>query len=123
VRSLYNSHRATEELGVVSVWGALERLFSTNAAELKYRVCTNIAAFLEPPGRERYLMFKQLAKLYDDRSAAAHGSPMKSHTAYIDSFTIASRAILRMIELSRVPTKDDLEHELLSPSLREPFLG
>jgi hypothetical protein len=123
VRSLYNSHRATEELGVVSVWGALERLFSTNAAELKYRVCTNIAAFLEPPGRERYLMFKQLAKLYDDRSAAAHGSPMKSQTAYIDSFSIASRAILRVIELGRVPTKDDLEHELLSPSLPEPFLG
>jgi len=102
------------------VWGALERLFSTNAAELKYRVCTNIAAFLEPPGNERYLMFKQLTKLYDDRSAAAHGSSMKSETAYIDSFHIASRAILRMIELGQVPTKENLEHELLSPSLPEP---
>jgi hypothetical protein len=120
VRSLYHSHRATEELGVVSVWGALERLFSTNAAELKYRVCTNIAAFLEPPGNERYLMFKQLTRLYDDRSAAAHGSPMKSKTAYIDSFHIASRAILRMIELGQVPTKENLERELLSPSLPEP---
>jgi hypothetical protein len=119
VRSLYHSHRAPEELGVVSVWGALERLFSTNAAELKYRVCTNIAAFLEPPGNERYMMFKQLAKLYDDRSAAAHGSPMKSQTAYIDSFHIASRAILRMIELGQVPTKENLEKELLSPSLPE----
>jgi hypothetical protein len=120
VRSLYHSHRATEELGVVSVWGALERLFSTNAGELKYRVCTNIAAFLEPPGTERYLIFKQLTKLYDDRSAAAHGSPMKSQTAYIDSFHIASRVILRMIELGQVPTKENLEHELLSPSLPEP---
>jgi hypothetical protein len=120
VRALYNSHRATEELGVVSVWGALERLFSANAAELKYRVCTNIAAFLESAGNERYLMFKHLIKLYDDRSAAAHGSPMKSKTAYMDSFHIASRAILRMIELNRVPTKEDLESELLSPSLPEP---
>jgi hypothetical protein len=120
VRSLYHSHRATEELGVVSVWGALERLFSTNAAELKYRVCTNIAAFLEPPGDGRYLMFKQLTKLYDDRSAAAHGSAMKSQTAYIDSFHIASRAILRIIEFGQVPAKETLEQELLSPSLPEP---
>jgi hypothetical protein len=120
VRLLYGSHRTTEELGVVSVWAALERLFSANAAELKYRVCTNIAAFLEPPGNERYLMFKQLTKLYDDRSAAAHGSPMKNPTAYMDSFQIASRAILRIIELGQVPTKDNLERELLSPSLPEP---
>ena len=63
VGALYHSHRASEELGVVSVWGALERLFSTNAAELKYRVCTNIAAFLERPGKERYLLFGQLKKL------------------------------------------------------------
>ena len=102
------------------MWGALERLFSTSAAELKYRVCTNIAAFLEPPSNERYLMFKQLTKLYDDRSAAAHGSPMKSPTAYMDSFHIALRAILRIVELGQVPTKEDLERELLSPSLPEP---
>lgn len=120
VRSLYHSHRVAEELGVISVWAALERLFSTNAAELKYRVCTNIAAYLEPPGEERHLLFRQLTKLYDDRSAAAHGSPMRSPTAYGDSFQISSRAILRMIELGRVPTKEDLERELLSPSLPSP---
>lgn len=45
---------------------------------------------------------------------------MKSQTAYIDSFHIASRAILRIIELGQVPTKENLEHELLSPSLLEP---
>jgi hypothetical protein len=68
-------------------------------------------------------MFKQLIKLYDDRSAAAHGSPMKSKTAYTDSFHIASRAILRMIELNLVPTKEDLESELLSPSEPSFFLN
>ncbi len=117
--AIYHSHRSSEELGLVSVWAALERLFSSNAAELKYRVCTNIAAFLEPPGEERYEMFKYLTKLYDARSAAAHGSPVKRDAAYMDSATVASRAILRIIELGRVPTKEDLEKELLSPSARQ----
>jgi len=116
--SIYNSHRANEEFGVVSVWAALERLFSSNAVELKYRVCSNIAAFLEPPGQTRYLLFQQLSKLYDDRSKAAHGSPMKSATPYMDISSIASRAVLRIIELGRVPTKDDLERELFAPIYR-----
>jgi len=116
--AIYHSHRSSEELGLVSVWSALERLFSSNAAELKYRVCMNIAAFLEPPGEERYHKFKYLTKLYDARSAAAHGSPVKRAAAYMDSATIASQAILRIIELGRVPTTDDLEKELLSPSAR-----
>jgi hypothetical protein len=63
-------------------------------------------------------MFKYLTKLYDARSAAAHGSPVKRNAAYMDSATIASQAILQIIELGRVPTKDDLEKELLSPSPR-----
>jgi hypothetical protein len=116
--SIYNSHRSSEELGLVSVWAALERLFSSNAAELKYRVCTKIAAYLEPPGEGRYIMFKYLTKLYDARSAAAHGSPVKRHSAYMDSATVASQAVLRIIELGQVPTTDDLEKELLSPTAR-----
>jgi hypothetical protein len=68
VASIYHSHRSSKALGIVSVWAGLERIFSTKDAELKYRVCTNIAAFLEPPGESRYLLFKQLSKLYDDRS-------------------------------------------------------
>jgi hypothetical protein len=116
--AIYHSHRSSEELGLVSVWAALERLFSSNAAELKYRVCSNIAAFLEPPGQGRYQTFKYLTQLYDARSAAAHGSPVKRRAAYMDSATIASQAILRIIELGRVPTKEDLEKELLSPSPR-----
>jgi hypothetical protein len=120
VGALYSSHRSSEELGLVSVWSALERLFSSNSAELKYRVCTNLAAYLEPPGENRYLTFRYLTKLYDARSAAAHGSPVKRPAAYMDSATIASQALIRIIELGRVPTKDDLEKELLSPEPRCP---
>jgi Apea-like HEPN len=119
VGSIYHSHRASEALGVVSIWAALERLFSANTAELKYRVCTNIAAFLEPPGEERYELYKHLSKLYDGRSASAHGSPMKTRDVYMDSATIASRSIMRIIELGRIPTRDELERELLAPAERQ----
>ncbi len=114
--SIYHSHRTTEDLGLVAVWAAFERLFSTNAPELKYRVCTNLAAFLEPAGEARYVLFKRLAKLYDDRSNAAHGSPLKNPLAYKESASLASRAILRIIELNCVPDKDYLERELLAPT-------
>ncbi|MGA8742981.1 MAG: hypothetical protein WB561_17475 [Terracidiphilus sp.] len=120
VSSLYHSHRSPKSLGMVSVWAALERLFSAHTAELKYRVCTNIAAFIEPPGENRYKLFKTLCKLYDDRSSAAHGSPMKDPNAYEESAALAYAAILRIIELNKIPGKDFLERELLAPSTEEP---
>jgi hypothetical protein len=43
---------------------------------------------------------------------------MKSATPYMDISSIASRAVLRIIELGRVPTKDDLERELFAPIYR-----
>ena len=116
VMSLYHSHRASAALGMISVWAALERIFSTKGEELKYRVSTNVAAFIEPAGESRYLLFKRLLKLYDDRSNAAHGTPLKNPNAYEESVAIASRAILRIVETDRVPDKDYLEHEVLAPS-------
>jgi len=116
--AIYHSHRSTENLGLVSVWAALERLFSSNAAELKFRVCANIAAYLEGPGEARYDLFRYLLKLYDARSAAAHGSEIKRPAAYMDSVSIASQVVLRIIDLGKVPTKDELEKELFWPAER-----
>src|SRR3712207_1227325 len=57
-------------LALVSLWGALEALFSPSTSELKFRVSSLIAAFLEPPGIGRARLQKEVAKLYDKRSAA-----------------------------------------------------
>ncbi len=116
--AINHSHRSTENLGLVSVWAALERLFSSNAAELKFRVCANIAAYLEGPGEARYSLFKYLLKLYDARSAAAHGSEIKRRGAYMDSVSVASQVVMRIIDLGKVPTKEDLEKELFWPAER-----
>src|SRR5258708_38413569 len=63
--SLWNH---TPALALVALWGALERLFSPSSSELSFRVSANIAAYLEPTGRQRYAFFKNVKSLYDSRS-------------------------------------------------------
>jgi len=102
----------TPVLGLVGVWGALERLFSPSVAELSFRVSANIAAFLEAPGRARYALFKKVKGLYDSRSKAAHGSGEDDLAPYAETYSIARRALLKMIEARHVPSKKELEANL-----------
>jgi hypothetical protein len=97
------------ELQIVSVWSALERIFSSKGPELRFRVSANIAAYLEPNGQARRSLVRSTLKLYDERSAAAHGSPLKSSSAYWDSIGLLRRTLIKMIEQRRVPTPDELE--------------
>lgn len=99
-------------LGLVALWGALERLFSPSAAELSFRVSANIAAFLEPPGRARYALFKKVKGLYDSRSKAAHGSGKPDLAPYAETFWVAKRVLVKMIETRHIPTKKELEANL-----------
>lgn len=76
-------------------------------------MAANIAAYLEPPGKERYNCFKQIRALYDHRSKAAHGDSNASSTdAYADTFAIARRALLKMVETRHIPGKQELEASL-----------
>jgi hypothetical protein len=47
---------------------------------------------------------------------------MKIASLYMDSSHIASCAILRMVELGRVPTIEELERELFWPTLPEAII-
>jgi hypothetical protein len=107
---LYRDHMIRHpELQIVSVWSALERVFSTKGPELRFRVSANIAAYLEPNGPARRSLVRSILKLYDERSAAAHGSQVKVGSAYMDSIGLLRRTLIKMIEQRRVPTPDDLE--------------
>jgi hypothetical protein len=104
-------------LALVAVWGALERLFSPSNSELSFRVSANIAAYLEPPGKQRYACFKKVKNLYDSRSKAAHGSGDSDLMPYGESYGIARRVLLRMIQNRHVPDKKELEANLFGDSV------
>lgn len=96
-------------LGLVSVWGALESLFTGSNSELRFRVSVMIAAYLKPPGPERTAQHKRVLKLYDARSAAAHGSPKHSSDDLLASIELLRKVIIKMIEAKKVPAKEELE--------------
>ena len=101
-----------EALALVSLWAALEALFSPSTAELKFRVSALIASFLEEPGETRRSRQKAIAHLYDKRSAAAHGKPKHQSEDLLATFELLRRILIRMIYLRAVPSKDELDARL-----------
>jgi len=101
-----------EALALVSLWAALEALFSPSTAELKFRVSALIASFLEEPGEARRSRQKAIAHLYDKRSAAAHGKPKHQSEDLVSTFELLRRVLIKMIHLRAVPSKDELDQRL-----------
>ncbi|MBI3355861.1 MAG: hypothetical protein HY038_03660 [Nitrospirae bacterium] len=99
-------------LGVLLIWAALEGLFSPSRSELQFRISALISSYLEPPGHQRRTFHKQLIKLYEERSAAAHGRSSIDRKILLESMELLRRIIVKMISESKVPSKDDLEARL-----------
>ena len=104
------------ELALLSLWGALEAVFSPGRNELRFRVTALIATFLEPPGQERRALQRRLVKLYDSRSAAAHGRAESLLEPLLDTYSIIKRVVTKIIEQNRVPSPRQLEGELFGVS-------
>lgn len=106
-----------QALTMVSLWGALEALFSPATSELKFRVSALIASFLEEPGNERAKLQRKISKLYDKRSAAAHGKPRQQPADLLESFSLLRRVLIKIIELGEVPSKQNLEASLFGATV------
>jgi hypothetical protein len=96
-------------VGLVTLWGALERLFSPSHQELAFRISASIASYLEPAGASRFELYKAVKKLYGARSKAAHGSGGDDHAAFVDTYKLLKRALLKMIETRHVPGRNEIE--------------
>lgn len=107
----------THAVALLAVWGALEHLFSPAKQELRFRVSSNIAAYLEPPGKGRLDLHQKLMKLYDTRSAVAHGNKLDVHDAWSKTYAVANRVLMKMLANGHVPSKEDLEGELFAPRI------
>lgn len=99
-------------LTLISLWGALEALFSPSTAELRFRVSALIASYTSPPGSERQDAQKRIAGLYDKRSAAAHGAPKHDGDDLLATFELLRKVLIKFIRDGRVPSKQELEGRL-----------
>lgn len=99
---------------LVSLWGALESIFAPHKAELVFRVSAQLAAFLEPRGVRRLDKQREIVKLYNLRSTAAHGFPKHDGEDLVKTFELLRMAIIRMIERKEVPKKEKLEQMLFT---------
>ncbi len=104
-------------LTMVSLWGALEALFSPATTELKFRVSALIASFLEAPGNDRAALQRKISKLYDKRSAAAHGKPKHQAEDLLESFSLLRRVLMKIIDIGEVPTKESLHAALFGATV------
>jgi hypothetical protein len=89
------------------LWTGLEELFSPSKSELRYRISSLIAAYLEPPGRGRLGRQKDIAKLYDLRSIAAHGRAENSLEPLWDTYALARQVAIKVINEDHVPTNTE----------------
>lgn len=99
-------------LSLVSMWGALEALFSPSTSELRFRVSALIAAYMEMPGALRHERQRTILKMYDKRSAAAHGKPTQSSDDLAQVLTLLREVVIKIIHEGRVPSKSELEARL-----------
>jgi hypothetical protein len=114
-QSMFARHRS---LALLWLWGGLEAVFSPSKAELRYRISSAIASFLEEPGIPRMNAQKSISKLYDSRSAAAHGREDKKDNSLQDTYALARRAVVTMIENNRVPSKVELEAKIFGAEVK-----
>ncbi|MGA9453369.1 MAG: hypothetical protein WBW41_18740 [Verrucomicrobiia bacterium] len=103
-------------LGLLTLWSALEHLFAPSKQELRFRVSALIACYLTEPGEDRMQVQKKLAKLYDERSQAAHTADEVEAEAASETFAIMRQVLLKIISEDRVPSRDFLEKLLFGAS-------
>jgi hypothetical protein len=96
-------------LALLSLWGALEALFSPAKVELRFRVAALIASYLREAGPARQEFHKKVLRLYDQRSAAAHGQPKQDPDGLLQTFELLRQVVLRILSEHHVPSKEELE--------------
>lgn len=97
---------------LLALWGGLELLFSPSAGELRFRVASLLASFLESPGEQRFNLYKKILKLYDERSLAAHTAKEVEIAPLVDSYVLMRNALVKIIDETVIPTQQELEKRL-----------
>lgn len=108
--------RGRASASMLALWGGIEQLFAPSAGELRFRVASLLASYLEEPGRERLELYKRILKLYNERSLAAHTAKEIETGPLVETYVIMRNALVRMIDEEKVPTQYELESLLFCVS-------
>jgi hypothetical protein len=109
-----HQHEASLRMTTASLWAGVEALFGIST-ELRFRLASLIAAFLEERGKARVGRYRSVKKLYDFRSRAVHGavvddSAMHEHIRQVR--LLLSSLLCKIAELGHFPSEDDWETAL-----------
>ena len=101
--------RGRASASMLALWGAIEQLFAPSAGELRFRVASLLASYLEGPGSARLELYKRVLKLYNERSLAAHTAKEVETGPLVETYVIMRNALVRMVDEEKVPTQSELE--------------
>ncbi|MBI5294531.1 MAG: hypothetical protein HY869_03570 [Chloroflexi bacterium] len=99
--------RASSSL--LAMWGAIEQIFAPSAGELRFRVAALMSSYLEPPGTRRLELYKEILKLYNERSIAAHTAQKVEIEPLVQTYVLMRNALIKMVDANQVPTQASLE--------------
>lgn len=106
---------------LLALWGSIEQLFAPSPGELRFRVASLFASYLESQGSARLELYKRILKLYNERSVAAHTAQQIDTGALVETYVLMRNALVRMIDENAVPTQDRLEALLFDTGRPEPL--
>lgn len=101
--------RGRASSSLLAMWGAIEQIFAPSAGELHFRVAALMASYLEPQGTSRLELYKEILKLYNERSIAAHTAKEIETGPLVQTYVLMRNALIKMIDANQVPTQANLE--------------
>ncbi len=104
--------RGKTSSSLLALWGGLEQIFSPSPGELRYRVSSMLASYLEPPGESRLELYKKILRLYIERSVAAHTAKEIEQGPLVETYVLMRNVLVRIIDENVIPTQQDMEARL-----------
>jgi hypothetical protein len=110
-------HAGNYRMMAAQLWAGVEAIFDVQY-EVSYRIAVLAALLLEERGPRCRELFKQLRKLYGERSKAIHGSKVDEgklirHVAEVRA--LLARLLARIIERGNLPAGKDFEDLIVMP--------
>ena len=111
---------------IMQLWSGIECLFMVSS-EISRTLAMYSALLLEEGDANlRYKCFKEIKKDYSMRSKVVHGTIESDDVlkeAYSRASKLLARLLLRCVELSRVPTTEELDRAALAGHITSRFPG